>query len=92
MEPFFITTLYTPNPRGEVEVSLSVESDAPIPENVNDMIQRYMRRTQAVKFPASEHLNIMLELILEANYVPEMSKQVTCDGFITGWMIKFHAK
>ena len=90
MEPFFIKTLYTPNPRGEVEVSLSVESDAPIPENVSDMIQRYRRRMQAVKVPASEHLNIMLELILEANYVPEFSRQVTCEGFITGWMIKFH--
>ena len=92
MEPFIIMALYTPNPRGEVEVSLSVESNAPITEDISEMVRRYLRRMQAVDHPASEHVNVMLELIRDANYVPEMSKQVTCDGFITGWMIKFHAK
>lgn len=90
MEPFIIMALYIPNSRGEIKVSLSVEGDAPISEDISDMVRRYMTRVRAVSSPVSEHLDIMLGMIREAGYKPDMSKQVTCDGVITGWMIQFY--
>ena len=90
MEPFIIMALYIPNSRGEIKVSLSVEGDAPISEDISDMVRRYMTRVRAVSSPVSEHLDIMLGMIREAGYKPDLSKQVTCDGVITGWMIQFY--
>lgn len=90
MEPFIIMALYIPNSRGEIKVSLSVEGDAPISEDISDMVRRYMTRVRAVSSPVSEHLDIMLGMIREAGYKPDMSKQVTYDGVITGWMIQFY--
>ena len=93
---YTITAQYTPNPTGGVGISLTVSSKdtvrlcKTIPDEVKGLFKRFWEIRKASDAPVSEHMDIMLGLIRDANYTPDTSKRITREGVITEWMIKFH--
>lgn len=95
---FTITAQYTPSPNGGVCTSLTVSSKDTvrlgkvIPEEIKGLFKRFWEIRKASDAPVSEHMDIMLGLLRDANYEPDTAKRVTHEGVITEWMITFHGE
>lgn len=95
---FTITAQYTPSPTGGVRTSLTVSSKDTarlgkvIPEEIKGLFKRFWEIRKASDAPVSEHMDIMLGLLRDANYEPDTAKRVTHEGVITEWMITFHGE
>jgi hypothetical protein len=95
---FTITAQYTPTPTGGVRTSLTVSSKdtvrlgKTIPEEIKGLFKRFWEIRKASDAPVSEHMDIMLGLLRDANYEPETAERITHEGVITEWTITFHGE
>ena len=92
LSTFLIVAQYAPSPNGGVDISLKTASKDTIPEQVESLSDSFLESVKESGAPVSEHLNIMLGLLRDANYEPDTAKRVTHEGVITEWMITFHGE
>ena len=92
LSTFLIVAQYAPSPNGGVDISLKTASKDTIPEQVESLSDSFLESVKESGAPVSEHLDIMLGLLRDANYEPDTAKRVTHEGVITEWMIEFHGE